>query len=174
MSVYDNWEEDPSGWRRRPEPKPLLYTIFSYLIRLALLAGVLVALYFTGTAFYNAITNPSFIAAEPTTVPGRARTPTVVAAVITPTATVTPTPQSTPTATPGVVGLQFRVANTGNDGVILRSQPSRQKKTQIGLMEGTIVTVIAPIIQSEGEAWYQVRLQNGTTGYIPAEYLVPQ
>lgn len=173
--MYDNWEEDHAGWRRRPERDPILYTIISYVIRAVLIAGVLLAIILFGMAFLRAVTNPAAVAVVQTTPAVRATavTPTLVTLAPTMAAVATPTPIPQPTSTPSLIGKQYRVANTNGDGVLLRPQPSLATSSRIGVIEGGIVTVVDNPVTVDGVLWYKVSDRFGNQGFVRAEYLVP-
>lgn len=61
------------------------------------------------------------------------------------------------------------IANTDGAGVVLRNSPSDADRIPSGLMDGTAVTVL----EASGTDWVHVHADNGQTGWIPAQYVVP-
>lgn len=87
----------------------------------------------------------------------------------------TPLPTLTtviPTPTPQLVA--FKVANTADQGVLLREQPSRNARAVASLMEGaTVEPVNAEAVEAEGINWQRVKDSGGAAGWVSAQYLEP-
>jgi Bacterial SH3 domain len=66
-------------------------------------------------------------------------------------------------------GGRAQVANTDNQGVILRTAPLPEARVPRGLMEGARVSVL----DRSGPEWVHVRGDNGLEGWMPAQYLKP-
>jgi hypothetical protein len=64
------------------------------------------------------------------------------------------------------------VANTRGLGVRFRQAPQQDAPSSIAILEGTAVHVIEQLLDPDGEAWWKVRLDDGTLGYIKDRYLV--
>jgi SH3-like domain-containing protein len=114
----------------------------------------------------------------------RAVAPSATAATASPTVQsiasifATPTPASAvpPTPTlgpPGTTSSQIQVGNTNGDGANLRRDPSQASDRIATIPEGTILTVVGPDQQAEGQTWRNVRDSQGESGWIVASLLVP-
>jgi hypothetical protein len=88
-------------------------------------------------------------------------------------ATVTPRPTSAaPTAAPADTGgAQFRVINTGAEGLFLRPDHSTDGTPVKTLPDGTLVTVIGPDFSGPDRVWKNVRDADGAEGWVAADYL---
>ena len=84
-----------------------------------------------------------------------------------------------PAVTTQVNGRVFIVANTGGEGVYLRSttrrvdcRPRPLPAGCVGLayLEGTRLMQIGPDATNEGQTWHHVRAPDGKEGWVPAEY----
>jgi SH3 domain-containing protein len=88
-----------------------------------------------------------------------------------------PTPPisaTTQLTSPGISGgAQFRVFNTGSDGLFLRSDPSSANQPIKTLPEGTIVTIIGEDSFGSGHVWKHVRDPDGAEGWVAADFLQP-
>lgn len=130
----------------------------------------------------------AFLAREPlvTSLP----TPTIIRLTAPATAEPSPTsPQPTPTAiptftpkpTPDVsvapteitVGFYAEVANTDNIGVSLRGGPSTDNSRLFTVPEGTILLVIDGPRNANDFVWWQVRLDDGSEGWVAGDFLIP-
>ncbi len=83
-------------------------------------------------------------------------------------------PTPSPTPTPTVVPARLKVANTGGDGVFLRTEPRPNASYVRAWSDGTIMIVAGPDTETDGRTWKQVRDPTGTVGYVPAQYLAPE
>lgn len=78
----------------------------------------------------------------------------------------TPTSAVSPTASPSAaIAQKVRVLQTPNGFLNVRSQPSTAAGIVTRLNTGDIVDLV-----SEQEGWYEVRLSDGTTGWISNQY----
>ena len=115
------------------------------------------------------------VASLPTPTPTPTNTPPPPTATATPTATPTPSasptasppPTSTPTATP--IPPRAFVVRVGNDGVFLRQEPMGALVS--GLYGGMEVEYLGNPQSLEGKTWVQVRMLDGATGWMLAEFL---
>jgi hypothetical protein len=108
----------------------------------------------------------------PTVTPTPSRTATASAtATASGTATATRTASATATATPTITPIPARalVVRAGTSGVFLRQAP--MGGLVAGVFGGTELEILAGPQAFEGEAWYQVRLADGTTGWMLGAYL---
>ncbi len=120
----------------------------------------------------------SVLAAVPTPTPTPSPTPTATATpsptgTRTPTATRTPTRTSTATdtATPSATPTPppALISGTGGAGVLLRDSPNGESLS--GLIEDLLVVIIGGPLEVAGEAWVQVRAEDGREGWILARYV---
>lgn len=115
------------------------------------------------------------VASLPTPMPTPTITPLPPTATGTPTATATPSPSPTaslpPTATGTATPIPPRaiVVGVGNDGVFLRSAPMGALVS--GLYGGIEVEFLGNPQALDGRTWVQVRILDGTTGWMLAEFL---
>lgn len=85
-----------------------------------------------------------------------------------------PTPPISATsqlAPPESSGAQFRVVNTGADGLFLRAEPNTDKQPIKTLPEGAIVTIIGDDSVGPDRVWKHVRDQDGTEGWAASDFL---
>ncbi|HJZ49560.1 MAG TPA: SH3 domain-containing protein [Roseiflexaceae bacterium] len=68
-------------------------------------------------------------------------------------------------------GAQFRVFNTGTEGLFLRPDHSSEGTPLKTLPEGTIVTVIGEDFSAPNRVWKHVRDPEGTEGWAAADFL---
>ena len=82
-----------------------------------------------------------------------------------PTATPTPVPTAAPTEAPS---SRYPLSGTTNrQNVNVREEADKSsRKVKTITKKGTEVTIIGETVNVSGELWYQVRLQDGKTGYI--------
>jgi len=108
----------------------------------------------------------------PTLTPTPSRTPTDTAtptASGTPTATRTASPTATATPTITTIPPRASVVRAGNSGVFLRQAP--MGALVAGVFGGTELEILGGPLTYQGEAWYQVRLADGTIGWMIGDYL---
>jgi hypothetical protein len=84
-----------------------------------------------------------------------------------PSVTPTPSPSSVVSPSPQKVS-QVTVSNTPNGFLRVRKGPATTSAEITRVNEGTVLIVIG-----EQGGWYNVRLSNGTEGYVSAEYAKP-
>ena len=111
------------------------------------------------------------LTAPPSAVPSPTRvvlTPTPI-----PTLTVTPTPDTANAPDELTVGFFAEVANTDGIGVSVRGGPSVDNPRLLLASEGTLVEVIGGPAEGSNFTWWQVRLDDGTEGWIVADFLIP-
>jgi len=94
--------------------------------------------------------------------------PTVTPRVITPTLEIA---QNGTGAGAASGGAQFRVFNTGAEGLFLRPDHSSEGTPLKTLMDGTIVTVIGEDFSAPNRVWKHVRDADGTEGWAAADFL---
>lgn len=102
--------------------------------------------------------------AQPTENLGAALNPQILPSV---------TPFITPTAelAAATSGAQFRVINTGSEGLFLRPAPNRDGAPIKTLPEGSIVTIIGEDFSGPDFVWKNVRDAEGAEGWVAAEFL---
>jgi Bacterial SH3 domain len=62
------------------------------------------------------------------------------------------------------------VANTDGGGVYLSNSPHIGDRSSSVLAENTPLTVTGELTEGDGQIWYPVATQDGSTGYVPATY----
>lgn len=95
--------------------------------------------------------------------------------------TPTPIPTLTPIPTPDVavapteitVGYYARVVNTEGIGVTVRGGPSTDNVRVLVAPEETLMLVIAGPTENDDFVWWQVRLDDGTEGWVAGQFLEP-
>lgn len=95
--------------------------------------------------------------------------------------TATPIPTFTPPPTPDLSiapetitsGYYAQVANTDNIGVSLRGGPSTDNIRLELVPEGEVILVIGGPQEGSGFVWWQVKLADGTEGWVAGDFLVP-
>ena len=84
------------------------------------------------------------------------------------------TPPVSPTAQLGSQGgAQFRVFNTGTEGLLLRPDPNTNNQPIKTLPEGTIVTIIGDDSVGPDRIWKHVRDPDGAEGWVASDWLQP-
>lgn len=105
--------------------------------------------------------------------------PTVAATEFVPTRTPEPTFTPVPTRDPAVappeitVGYYAAVVNTGGVGVTVRGGPSTSNQPVTVAGEGSILLVLGGPTAGGEFQWWQVRLQDGTEGWVAGDFLEP-
>ena len=117
-------------------------------------------------------------------------TPTVIRLTapptVPPTATVLrPTPSPIPTFTPAptrdlsrppveiTVGYYAAVVGTGEAGLTVRGGPSTDSARLMRASEGTLMRVLGGPEEGGDYAWWQVRLVDGTEGWVAGQFIEP-
>jgi hypothetical protein len=111
------------------------------------------------------------LTAPPSPVPS----PTPVGATPTPIPTLTPLPTPDLSIAPPLVtaGYYAEVVNTQGIGVSVRAAAGTDSIRLFLAPEGLIVFVIGGPAEGGNFTWWQVRLANGTEGWIAADFLAP-
>jgi hypothetical protein len=93
----------------------------------------------------------------------------------TPIPTFTPIPTPDAAIAPPEITSEFyaKVANTGGVGVTVRGGPSIRNVSRLVAEEGTIMLILDGPEEGDGFAWWQVQLQDGTEGWVVADFLEP-
>jgi len=108
----------------------------------------------------------------PPTSPATATSP---APTVTPLPASTATPQSDNSVAPEVITVGFYgvVTNTGGVGVSVRGGPSTENTRLANAQDNAHVMVIGGPQAGSQYVWWQVRLEDGTEGWIAADFLAP-
>ena len=106
---------------------------------------------------------------SPTFLPtGQSQPPTPI-----PTFTPIPTP-NTAVAPPEITaGFYVVVANTDDLGVTVRGGPSTRNVAILVAVEGSYFMVLDGPVEGDGFNWWQVQLEDGTSGWVAANFLEP-
>lgn len=100
-------------------------------------------------------------------------------ATVTPEASSTPPPpEPTPEPTPEapsilVVGGNGSVTGTGSDGVNMRQGDGIDYPVLETIAEGTVFELIGGPSEADGYSWWQIRLDNGTEGWVAQDFIAP-
>lgn len=178
----DPRNEPPERRRRRQrgdsrEPVPWLW----------LGMGVVVTIVAIGLSLYLA---GRLLDRPPLDVVASLPTPTVIRLTAPPSPTPSrtpdrPTPTGIPTLTPLptpdvstpppeiTAGYYAAVANTEGIGVTVRSGPSTSNVDLLVAPEGSLMQVIGGPQEGSNLSWWQVRLADGTEGWVAANFLIP-
>jgi Bacterial SH3 domain len=70
-------------------------------------------------------------------------------------------------------GAQFRVLNTGSEGLFLRPEPNSDNAPIKTLPDGAIVTIIGDDSVGVDHVWKHVRDPEGTEGWVAADFVAP-
>lgn len=65
-------------------------------------------------------------------------------------------------------------AALNTDGANFRSEPSTSGEVLQVLDNGTVVTIVGGPEEADGYTWWQIELEDGTTGWIAGDFLTPQ
>lgn len=165
----------PASSAGRSEPVPWLWLGLGVLVTIIglAIAGILLAIFLFRQPLQVSLPTPTII--RLTAAPGSAATATPRLP------TSTPIPTFTPPATPDLsiapeaitVGFYAEVANTDNIGVSLRGGPSTDNIRLELVPEGEAILVIGGPEEGSGFIWWQVRLPDGTEGWVAGDFLVP-
>jgi hypothetical protein len=148
--------------------------------------GVVVTAVAIGLAFFLAnlfLTRPPLTAGalpEPTIVrltappsPTPSLTPALPAPTTAPTFTPIPTPDVAVAPEEVTPGYYAVVANTDGIGVTVRGGPSTNNVRLTLASEGAIVFVLSGPAEGSDRLWWEVRLGDGTEGWVAADFLEP-
>ncbi|MDX1687969.1 MAG: SH3 domain-containing protein [Candidatus Promineifilaceae bacterium] len=107
--------------------------------------------------------------------PTEAPTPTVDRPTPTPIPTLTPAPTRDLSNPPDEIeiGYYAAVSGTGTAGLTVRGGPSTDNVRLLRAAEGTLMLVIDGPEEGGDFTWWQVRLLDGTEGWVAGEYLAP-
>ena len=111
------------------------------------------------------------LTAPPSPVPS----PTVLQPTPTSIPTVTPQPTRDLSSPPDEIALGYyaAVSGTGDAGLTVRGGPSTDNVRVLRAEEGTLMLVIGGPEEGGDFMWWQVRLLDGTEGWVAGRYLAP-
>jgi len=137
------------------------------------LALVLVTALLAREPLATSLPTPTIIrlTAPPTTAP----TATADRPTPTPIPTLTPAPTRDLSSPPDEItaGYYAAVSGTGTAGLTVRGGPSTNNVRLLRAAEGTLMLVIGGPEEGGDFTWWQVRLLDGTEGWVAGEYLAP-
>jgi hypothetical protein len=172
-----NWRGDRPGRSRKSFSFPssrqefALWLQYGGLRIVAIVAGIAFVV-ILGLFLWRSVNRSALRSPTPTPVSSAFNQP-----LLQPLATVTPV--ITPTAaiasqgTGGSGGAQFRVVNTGPDGLFLRPDHTTDSQPIKTLPEGAIVTIIGEDFSGPDRVWKHVRDSEGTEGWAASDFLKP-
>lgn len=107
--------------------------------------------------------------------PSPAASPTGSLPTPTPIPTLTPVPTRDLSAPPSevAVGYYAQVSGTGQAGLTVRGGPSTDNVRVMRAAEGSLMLVLDGPESSGDFTWWQVRLLDGTEGWVAGEFLTP-
>jgi hypothetical protein len=156
------------------EPAPWLWLLLGLVVScVGLLMAVWVAMSFLlppplaveGEAVIVRLTAPATAVPSPTP--------------INPTPTPIPSPTAEPTVAPGVVpptitvDYYATVINTAGVGVSVRGGPSTANVRVTVVPEGSLLLVVGGPVEGDNLVWWQIRLEDGTEGWVAGDFLEP-
>lgn len=92
---------------------------------------------------------------------------------IAPTATTAPTPDVSIAPAEVTIGHYAQVVETGGVGVTVRNGPSTANLPVVVAAEGSILLITDGPTPGGDYQWWQVRLTDGTEGWVAGDFLVP-
>lgn len=143
------------------------------------LAAIVVSVALLNSFLLN---QPLSFAAQPTPTIIRLTAPATKPPTATPNrSTATPIPTLTPFPTPDLsiapdevtIGYFAEVFNTGGVGVTVRGGPSTNNVALFIADEGSVVQVLDGPSTGSSFEWWQVELDDGTAGWVAADFLRP-
>jgi hypothetical protein len=174
--VNPDWRGSRAARRRRSQGLPSSRQEFVLWLqyggwRVLLAAGVLV-LVLIGLIYLTRVpSNAASPFGRPTESAAVGQAPVLpVQPTVTP-RVVTPTLEVAQSGAGAAGGAQFRVVNTGAEGLFLRPDHSTDGTPLKTLPEGTIVTVIGEDFSAPNRVWKHVRDPEGTEGWAAADFL---
>lgn len=99
--------------------------------------------------------------------------PAVSAPTAQPTFTPVPTPDVAVAPETITVGYYAQVVNTDNVGVTVRGGPSTSNAPLTIAAEGSILLVLDGPAEANDFLWWQVRLENGSEGWVAGDFIEP-
>lgn len=148
--------------------------------------GVVVTLIGIGAAVWlinSLLSRPPLEAANPPdpTIIVLTAPPSPMPTVTPPRLTPSPVPTFTPIPTPDTAvappeitaGFYAEVANTDGVGVTVRGGPSTNNTALLIAEEGAYVLVLEGPSEGSGFQWWKVQLEDGTEGWVAADFIEP-
>ena len=170
-----NWRSDRvTGRNRKTQAIPssrqefmlwLQYGGWRYLAIVGLIAIIAIS----ALIFFNGTRKP-LVTAQPTV------EPSINESLLRdlPSPTPAPSAATSPPAVSGASGgAQFRVFNTGTEGLFLRPDPNPNNEPIKTLPDGTIVTIIGEDSVGPDRVWKHVRDPEGSEGWVASDYVQP-
>lgn len=157
------------------EPVPWVWLGLGVVVTIAgiVLALTLVNLMLTREPLVTTVATPTIIRlTAPPTVPATA---TSVQPTPTPIPTFTPAPTRDLSQAPAeiTVGYFAVVSGTGDAGLTVRGAPGTDAVRLMRASEGTLMRVLGGPEEGGDFTWWQVRLTDGTEGWVAGDYIEP-
>jgi hypothetical protein len=93
-------------------------------------------------------------------------------------ASVSPSPAAKPTSTSEAAAAttsatvdRVWVGNTDGEGVYIRKTPAMADRIK-AYPDKTVLVIIGPDVDGDGQKWHQVRAPDDVEGYVPVQYTV--
>lgn len=178
MANFDPPPRRPRRSQRRQPRRPIPWKWLGLGVVAA--AVLLVVLLAAGNAWLTQAPQPAAVRPEPTIIRLTAP-PEPTASPTSQRPTPSPVPTFTPIPTPDVAvapeevtaGYYAEVANTDGLGVTVRGGPSTSNIPVTVAQEGIVLFVVDGPQEGSGFQWWQVRLADGTEGWVAADFLIP-
>ena len=173
--VNPNWRgERTSGRGRKTREIPSSRQEFMLWLqyggwRIIAIVAAVALLAIIGLIFLRAAPRPLSLP-EPTAEASQGASPLEALPTVTP---FTSQPTAVVTTQGAGGGAQFRVFNTGTQGLFLRPNPNTNDPALKTLPDGTIVTIIGEDSSGPDYVWKHVRDPEGTEGWAASDFLQP-
>ncbi len=158
--------QDPIPWKYLG--MGLVVTVVGIVIALAIVRALLVR-----PPLNVSPVEPTIIVltAPPSPIPSP--TPNITTPTLIPTFTPVPTPDTAVAPAEVTAGYYAIVANTDGVGVTVRGGPSTSNTSITIADEGSIMLVLDGPESANTFLWWQVRLEDGTEGWVAGQFLEP-
>jgi hypothetical protein len=170
---------DPTPWSSSlppPEPAPWKWFAIGLLVTfvgIGLAVALALSLLTRPPLEVAGLPEPDLIVLTAPASPTPSATPDFVLPTPIPTFTPIPTPDNAVAPPEITVGFYARVVDTGGAGLVMRGGPSTSN-VQITLVdEGGYLLVIGGPEEGSDFLWWQVTLEDGTEGWVAANFLEP-
>lgn len=134
------------------------YTVSSTLALTGVAAVIIISGLGTAVSTNLALPSPTTTNTPTfTTSPTASTTPLPPTITLTPTNTLVPTRTPTQTLTPAPTPVYARINAKGDDGAIIRKEPSYTASYVIVMSNGMLVEVLPEIVEADGATWVHIR-----------------
>ncbi|MEW5988778.1 MAG: SH3 domain-containing protein [Chloroflexota bacterium] len=168
----------PRTRRQRGDARPPIPWLWLAMGVVVTLVAIVAALFVANALLARAplatnLPTPTIIRLTAPPSPTPSATPPLATPTLIPTFTPAPTPDLAVPPAAVTVGYYAQVANTEGVGVIVRGGPSTDNVRILLASEGTLMLVTGGPAEGSDLTWWQVRLDDGTEGWVAADFLIP-